>query len=203
MSLPDLITPDRAMQNASFATLQASTTDYLASLITSGHRNVIRRRCNRDFVQAAYTEYYSGGIYTNAPIRLRQFPVLEITRVAANPLPALRVINLDGAPTSGRRLRPPCRGDVVQHGIGRADRCQSCVRNVSDNRSIGRGDQYFGGRLVGDGAAAGDHRRFRQVAVGRFQAAAGGGERAGRRGVPGSVQRGSAVDESLAGRRGR
>jgi hypothetical protein len=96
MSLPDLITTDRAVQNAALAALQASAPDYLASLITAAS-DTIRRRCNRDFVQNVYTEYYSGGIYKNAPIRLRQFPVLEVTRVAANPLPALRVMNLDSA----------------------------------------------------------------------------------------------------------
>jgi hypothetical protein len=94
MSLPDLITTDRAVQNAALAALQTSSPDYLASLITAAS-DIIRRRCNRAFVQNAYTEYYSGGIFQHAPIRLRQFPVLEVTRVAASPQPALRVMNLD------------------------------------------------------------------------------------------------------------
>ena len=94
MSLPDLITTDRAVQNATLAALQISAADYLASLVSAAS-DMIRRRCNRDFVQNAYTEYCSGSAYPNASIRLRQFPVLEITRVASNPQPALRVMNLD------------------------------------------------------------------------------------------------------------
>ena len=94
MSLPDLITSARATQNASLATLNSSNSTYLASLITAAS-DAIRRACSRDFSQTTYTEYYSGGIYIREPLRLRQFPVLEITRVAANPHPALLVQNLD------------------------------------------------------------------------------------------------------------
>jgi hypothetical protein len=94
MSLPDLITTSRAMQNASLAALGGSNAGYLASLITAAS-DAIRRVCNRDFSQTAYTEYYSGGIYIREPLRLRQFPVLEITRVATNPRPAIRVQNVD------------------------------------------------------------------------------------------------------------
>ena len=95
MSLPDLITTSRAMQNASLAALGGSNAGYLASLISAAS-DAIRRVCNRDFSQTAYTEYYSGGIYIRQPLRLRQFPVLEITRVATNPRPAIRVQNVDG-----------------------------------------------------------------------------------------------------------
>lgn len=94
MSLPDLITSSRAAQNATLASLNSSNPAYLSSLITAASDS-IRRVCNRDFSQATYTEYYSGGIYIREPLRLRQFPVLEITRVATNPRPALQVQNVD------------------------------------------------------------------------------------------------------------
>jgi hypothetical protein len=94
MPLPDLITTDRAVQNATLAALQTSSPSYLASLITAAS-DLLRRRCNRDFVQQMYSEYYSGGINLHTPIRLRQFPVIEITRVASCPTPALRVLNSD------------------------------------------------------------------------------------------------------------
>ena len=94
MSLPDLITNARAIQCASLATLNISNPAYLASLISAAS-DAIRNACNRDFSQATYTEYYSGGIYIREPLRLRQFPVLEITRIAANPRPALLVQNVD------------------------------------------------------------------------------------------------------------
>ena len=94
MSLSDLITISRATQNAALSALNASNPTYLASLITAAS-DAIRRVCNRDFTQSSYTEYYSGGIYIREPLRLRQFPVLEITRVASNPRSALRVQNTD------------------------------------------------------------------------------------------------------------
>jgi len=94
MPLPDLITNSRATQNAALASLNTSNPTYLASLITTAS-DLIRRVCNRDFSQTSYSEYYSGGIYIREPLRLRQFPVLEITRVASNPRPALLVQNVD------------------------------------------------------------------------------------------------------------
>ena len=94
MSLPDLITNSRAIQNATLASLNSSNPSYLASLITAASDS-IRRACNRDFSQTSYTEYYSGGMYIREPLRLRQFPVLEITRVATNPRAALLVQNVD------------------------------------------------------------------------------------------------------------
>lgn len=95
MSLPDLITTSRATQNAALSALNTSNPAYLASLITAAS-DAIRRACNRDFSQNSYTEYYSGGIYVREPLRLRQFPVTEITRVATSPRAALHVQNTDG-----------------------------------------------------------------------------------------------------------
>src|SRR5271154_6239549 len=94
MSLPDLITTSRATQNATLAALNTANATYLASLITAAS-DAVRRACNRDFSQTTYSEYHSGGIYIREPLRLRQFPVLEITRVAANPQAALLVQNTD------------------------------------------------------------------------------------------------------------
>ena len=94
MSLPDLITNARAIQNSTLASLNTSNASYLASLITAAS-DLIRRACSRDFSQTSYTEYYSGGIYIREPLRLRQFPVLEITRIATNPRAALQVQNVD------------------------------------------------------------------------------------------------------------
>src|SRR5579864_6872546 len=94
MSLPDLITTSRATQNATLATLNSTNPSYLASLITAAS-DAVRRATHRDFSQTSYTEYYSGGIYIREPLRLRQFPVLEVTRIATNPRPALLVQNVD------------------------------------------------------------------------------------------------------------
>ncbi|HSZ56651.1 MAG TPA: hypothetical protein VK797_13370, partial [Tepidisphaeraceae bacterium] len=94
MPLPDLITSSRATQNATLAALNTTNPAYLSSLITAAS-DAVRGATHRDFSQNSYTEYYSGGIYIREPLRLRQFPVIEITRVAANPRPALLVQNLD------------------------------------------------------------------------------------------------------------
>lgn len=96
MSLPDLITVSRATQNAGLSALNGSNAAYLASLITAAS-DAIRRACNRDFSQASYTEYYSGCGSSGMvePLRLRQFPVTEIARVATCPRAALHVQNTD------------------------------------------------------------------------------------------------------------
>src|SRR5438067_7596564 len=96
MALPDLITIARATQNAALSSLNASNPTYLASLITAAS-DAIRRACGRDFSLTTYTEYYSGSVSsgTAGPLRLRQFPVVEITRVATSPRPALLVQNTD------------------------------------------------------------------------------------------------------------
>jgi hypothetical protein len=94
MPLPDLITSSRATQNTTLAALNSTNPAYLASLITAAS-DAVRGATHRDFSQNSYSEYYSGGIYIREPLRLRQFPVIEITRVAANPRAALLVQNVD------------------------------------------------------------------------------------------------------------
>jgi hypothetical protein len=92
--LPDLITTSRATQHAALSTLNTTNPSYLASLITTAS-DLIRRTTHRDFTQTTYTEYHSGGIYVREPLRLRQFPVLQISRVAMSPRPALLIQNTD------------------------------------------------------------------------------------------------------------
>ena len=81
MALADLVTSSRAQQNATLQALGRSNPAYLASLITAAS-NAIRRFCNRDFTSNSYSEYYDGGIYNREPLKLRQYPVSEISRVA-------------------------------------------------------------------------------------------------------------------------
>jgi hypothetical protein len=95
MTLPDLITQSRATQNATLAGVNGTSASYLASLITAAS-DAVRGACHRDFSQTSYCEYYSGGIYIREPLRLRQFPVVEITRIATDPRAALLVQNVDG-----------------------------------------------------------------------------------------------------------
>ena len=90
--LPDLITTSRAIQHAALSTLNSTNPSYLSSLLTTAS-DLIRRTTHRDFTQTTYTEYHSGGIYIREPLRLRQFPVLQISRVAMSPRPALLIQN--------------------------------------------------------------------------------------------------------------
>jgi len=92
--MPDLITIARAAQNPTLAALNAGNPGYLAFLISAAS-DAVRLACRRDFTLGAYVEYHSGGIYIREPLRLRQFPVTEISRVAASPRPALLVQNVD------------------------------------------------------------------------------------------------------------
>ncbi|MDB5353601.1 MAG: hypothetical protein JWN24_54 [Phycisphaerales bacterium] len=122
--MSDLITPSRAAQNPTLASLSASNPGYLASLITAAS-DAIRRACGRDFTLCSYTEYQSGGIYIREPLRLRQFPVVEITRIACNPLPALLVQNAD--PLTNQRATVETTATSV-----RVVRIASAVATTSD-----------------------------------------------------------------------
>ena len=96
MSLADLITTDRAVQNTALAALQSSSPAYLSSLITAAS-DMIRRRCNRDFVQSAYSEYYSGGVYQNAPNPAAAVPGPRGNASGEQSTAGVRVLNFDSA----------------------------------------------------------------------------------------------------------
>lgn len=88
----DLITVSRATQNATLLALNTSNPAYLASLISAASA-AIEQYCLRTFSQSTYSEYYDGHLYVDQPIRLRQYPVLEISRIATNPTPAILISN--------------------------------------------------------------------------------------------------------------
>ena len=92
--MSDLISISRAAQIPALAAVAAANPAYLGSLVSAAS-DAIRRRCGRDFTLSSYTEYHSGGIYILEPLRLRHFPVAELTRVAAGPRPALLARNID------------------------------------------------------------------------------------------------------------
>jgi hypothetical protein len=88
----DLITNEYAQQNSTLSALQTSNPVALASIISAASQ-AIRTACMRDFGSNTYTEYKSGGGYPNQYLSLDQYPVTEITRVAAHPLPVLNIRN--------------------------------------------------------------------------------------------------------------
>jgi hypothetical protein len=86
----DLVSSDRAIENAVLAGLATANPSYFASLVSAAS-DAIRRECHREFTVRSYTEYH-GGVPNQRVLRLRQFPVVAITRVATA-TPALQVTN--------------------------------------------------------------------------------------------------------------
>lgn len=76
----DLVTGDRAQQNAALAALAGANAGYFASLVSAAS-DAIRAECHRDFIVSSYVEYHSG-VPNQRVLRLRQFPVASISRVA-------------------------------------------------------------------------------------------------------------------------
>jgi hypothetical protein len=82
MAIFDLITVDRAIQNATLAALNATNPAYLQSLIDAVSDSICRYCC-RDFTQQTYQDYMSiDVVQCRVPILIRQYPVVQITRVA-------------------------------------------------------------------------------------------------------------------------
>lgn len=92
----DLVTLARATQVAALSALNSSNPAYLASLITAASRD-IEGHCHRTFGADDYTQYYSGSGYPYDLLRLEQYPVISISRVATTPAVVLTVRNTDSA----------------------------------------------------------------------------------------------------------
>ena len=104
----------------------------------------------RDFTLGSYSEYHSGGIYIREPLRLRQFPVVEITRVASNPRPALLVQNVDAitnqratveTTTTGIRLLRVASAVTTVNDLANADLSHArfgCICNQRISQRLGR-----------------------------------------------------------------
>lgn len=90
----DLISTDRASQNATLSALGTSNPDYLAALITAASSAIVRY-CHREFALQTFTEVYSGGGLPYQEIQLSNFPVVEITRIATCPKSAILITNTD------------------------------------------------------------------------------------------------------------
>ncbi len=89
MAAFDLITLARAEDNV--ATPSPNTT-LVSALITACSKG-IARYCQREFVQTAYDELYSGN--GDRRLLLRHFPILSVQSVRYRPVTVLKVINND------------------------------------------------------------------------------------------------------------
>jgi hypothetical protein len=118
----NLVTDARAQQNSILAALYASNAAYAASLVAAGS-TAVRKYCHRYFTLATFTQYLSGGNYVKEPLSLREFPVTQITRIAANPTAALRVTNT-GATAQRATVATTATGltlTAVESGVTFAD----------------------------------------------------------------------------------
>lgn len=88
----DLISVDRATENAVLSALNTSNPTALASLISAASV-AIERYCHRTFSLQSYSEIYSGGGIPYSEIQLANYPVVEITRIATSPQGVLLITN--------------------------------------------------------------------------------------------------------------
>ena len=91
MTLPDLIDINRAKLNSTLASLALPQLDALLNAA----QGAVRDYTQNGISLGTYTQYSSGGIYIREPLLLRHDPVVQITRIATNPLSALQVQNTD------------------------------------------------------------------------------------------------------------
>lgn len=107
-----LVSLQRAIQNSTLAALNSSNAAALTSIINAAS-TATQRYCHRDFTLTTYSEYYDGGIYPSSnPLRLRQFPITEITRIAGYPQPAILILNNDPATNQRATVETLTGGDV-------------------------------------------------------------------------------------------
>lgn len=113
MAFSPLITFQRAQLNQQLAAMAASNPAYLATLVDAASW-YIRRACCRDFSQQGYIDYYDLGVPQGTPIRLRQFPIIEVTRVATDPEPVLQVQNTDNVTNQRATVETTSTGIVLR-----------------------------------------------------------------------------------------
>lgn len=123
-SLGDLVSTDRATQNATLAALGTANPSNLAALITAAS-TAIERVCKRHFTVNSYVEVYTGAGIPYMEIQLSNFPVIEITRVATSPQTVLQVQNTN---TSGNQ-----RATIATTSSGlRVTTVASAIKTITD-----------------------------------------------------------------------
>ncbi len=88
-----LINIATAILNPQLAALNATNPSGLLFLLQSASQ-ACEAFCKRQFALTAYTSYFNGANFSvREPLRLREFPVQSISRVACNPTQAIQVQN--------------------------------------------------------------------------------------------------------------
>lgn len=91
-----LVDATRATYNATLSAVNTANPSLLTALLAAASTK-IKQYCYRDFWQTTYTEYYDGGNHPYDVLKLRQYPVANVTRLAVNPKAALAVSNTSAA----------------------------------------------------------------------------------------------------------
>lgn len=94
----DLITLKRA--KIAFPQLLDTTQDATISVLITAASRAIERYCKRKFLVNAYDELYDAA--GDGVILLRNFPVVQITRLALSPVPVLQIQNANVTTTVSR-----------------------------------------------------------------------------------------------------
>lgn len=98
--MSNLITLPRLAELPNMGTIVSNSPAYAQALVTAASDD-IRAWCCRTFTLQSFTEYLSPGVYNGEPTLLREYPVTEISRVAADAQPVLTVTNTN--PTTNQR----------------------------------------------------------------------------------------------------
>jgi hypothetical protein len=97
--MSDLITLDKARQNLPSAT--NSDEPVIATLIAAASK-AVQRYCRRDFASTSYDELYRAP--ADGVLYLRQYPVISVQSVRANPLTVFQVKNSDTSTNQQARV---------------------------------------------------------------------------------------------------
>lgn len=122
----DLITLDRAEENIA---VSSPNTNILNTLITACSKGIVRY-CQREFVQAAYDELYSG--FGDRRMFLRHFPILSVQSVRYRPVTVLKIINNNTGTNQQARVAVTSMGLSLQRvasGVSSTDTSVTFLAN--------------------------------------------------------------------------
>lgn len=115
-----LVSTARLTQNAQLSALNTANPNLVASMLSAA-TTAIQRETLRTLIYGTTTEYISGGNYPNQVLHLKEFPVVEITRVATNPQTVLNVTNGNSSLNQRATIETTAGGIrlfTMQSGVG-------------------------------------------------------------------------------------
>jgi len=151
MAAFDLITLDRAEQNIP---ISSPNTSIVNTLITACSKGIVRH-CQREFVQAAYDELYSG--FGDRRLYLRHFPIISVQSVRYRPVTVLKIINNDTNTNQQARVAVTSVGITLQRvasGVSSIDTTSVTFASYLTLQAVGSAINALGNgwsaQVVGD-----------------------------------------------------